>query len=64
MTGARDDQLPLWRVPDTKHINAVFAEIDRLDGAEFLPEGRPEQPRMPVAPPLFESDLADDSALT
>ena len=25
-------------------IKAIFAEIDRLGGADFLPEGRPEQP--------------------
>ncbi|HKO07363.1 MAG TPA: AbrB/MazE/SpoVT family DNA-binding domain-containing protein [Alphaproteobacteria bacterium] len=28
-------------------IKAVFAEIDRLGGTDFLPEGRPEQPPMP-----------------
>jgi len=28
-------------------IRAIFAEIDRLGGASFLPEGRPEQPPMP-----------------
>ena len=28
-------------------IRAIFAEIDRLGGADFLPEGRPEQPPMP-----------------
>jgi antitoxin VapB len=30
-------------------IKAIFAEIDRLGGGEFLPEGRPEQPPMPPA---------------
>lgn len=30
-------------------VRAIFAEIDRLGGAEFLPEGRPEQPPMPPA---------------
>lgn len=30
-----------------KDIEAIFAEIDRLGGGEFLPEGRPEQPPMP-----------------
>jgi antitoxin VapB len=30
-------------------IKAIFAEIDRLGGADFLPEGRPEQPAMPTA---------------
>jgi antitoxin VapB len=33
---------------DRKTMEAIFAEIDRLGGAEFLPEGRPEQPPMPV----------------
>ena len=28
-------------------IDAVFAEINRLGGADFLAEGRPEQPAMP-----------------
>lgn len=38
---------PLERNRDA--IVAVFAEIDRrLGGHEFLPEGRPEQPPMPV----------------
>lgn len=32
---------------DIKDIKAIFAEIDRLGGANFLPEGRPEQPPMP-----------------
>jgi antitoxin VapB len=30
-------------------IEAIFAEIDRLGGDDFLPEGRPEQPPMPPA---------------
>ena len=30
-------------------VRAIFAEIDRLGGAEFLPEGRPAQPPMPPA---------------
>jgi antitoxin VapB len=34
-------------VPDPKDIKAWFAELDRLGGADFLPEGRPEQPPMP-----------------
>jgi antitoxin VapB len=29
-------------------IRAIFAEIDRLGGNTFLPEGRPEQPPMPA----------------
>jgi antitoxin VapB len=28
-------------------VAAIFAEIDRLGGNDFLPEGRPEQPPMP-----------------
>lgn len=32
---------------DVRDIRAIFAEIDRLGGIDFLPEGRPEQPRMP-----------------
>jgi hypothetical protein len=27
---------------------AIFAEIDRLGGGDFLPDGRPEQPPMPA----------------
>jgi antitoxin VapB len=30
-------------------IKAIFAEIDRLGGDGFLPEGRPEQPPIPPA---------------
>ncbi len=36
---------PLER--DIRDVQAIFAEIDRLGGADFLPEGRPEQPLMP-----------------
>lgn len=43
---------PLER--DAADIKAIFAEIDRLGGNGFLPEGRPEQPPMPPAPALFE----------
>jgi len=32
---------------DKERIKAIFAELDRLGGADFLPEGRPEQPPMP-----------------
>ena len=32
---------------DIKDIQAIFAEVDRLGGGDFLPEGRPEQPPMP-----------------
>lgn len=35
-------------------IAAAFAEIDRLTGGEFLPEGRPEQPPMPQDRPMFD----------
>jgi hypothetical protein len=35
-------------------IQAVFAEIDRLGGQDFLPEGRPAQPPMPQPPKIFE----------
>ncbi len=34
-------------------IKAWFAELDRLGGGEFLPEGRPEQPPMPPDEELF-----------
>jgi hypothetical protein len=33
-------------------VRAIFAEIDRLGGSGFLPEGRSEQPPMP-APAAF-----------
>jgi len=36
-------------------IRAVFAELDRLGAAGFLPEGRPEQPPMPA-----DEDLLDE----
>jgi antitoxin VapB len=29
-------------------IAAIFAEVERLGGADFLPDGRPEQPPMPA----------------
>jgi antitoxin VapB len=29
-------------------VAAIFAEIDRLGGTGFLPEGRPQQPPMPA----------------
>lgn len=34
---------------DVKAAGAVFAEIDRLGGEDFLPEGRPAQPPLPPA---------------
>jgi antitoxin VapB len=39
---------------DRERIKAVFAEIDQLGGADFLPEGRPEQPPMPPPRKFFE----------
>lgn len=35
-------------------IQAVFAEIDRLGGKDFLPEGRPPQPPMPPPRKIFD----------
>ena len=35
--------------PDVEDIKAIFAEIDRLGGNAFLPEGLPVQPPMPPA---------------
>lgn len=43
---------PLER--NAKDIKAIFAEIDRLGGADFLPEGRPEQPPMPAPRAIFD----------
>jgi hypothetical protein len=31
-------------------VEAVFAEIDRLGGTDFLPDGCPEPPPMPPCP--------------
>jgi len=39
---------------DLADVAAIFAEIDRLGGADFLPEGRPEQPAMPMQRAAFE----------
>jgi len=39
---------------DIADIRAVFAEIDRMEGGAFLPEGRPEQPAMPAGNSDFE----------
>jgi antitoxin VapB len=33
---------------DFETMQAIFAEIDRRGGADFLPEERPEQPPMPA----------------
>jgi antitoxin VapB len=41
---------------DRETIRAVFAEIDRLGGADFLPEGRPEQPPMPPPRALLDEE--------
>jgi len=35
-------------------IATIFAEIDRLGGAGFLPDGWPEQPAMPAQQPVLE----------
>jgi antitoxin VapB len=35
-------------------IRKIFAEIDRLGGSDFLPEGRPEQPPMPPQRAFFD----------
>lgn len=43
---------PLER--DPRDIQAIFAEIDRLGGGDFLPEGRPDQPPMPAASAPFD----------
>jgi antitoxin VapB len=37
-----------------EHVAAVFSEIDRLGGADFLPEGRPDQPLLPPSRLSFE----------
>ena len=37
---------------EAKDVSAIFAEIDRLGGAEFLPNGRPVQPPMPLSDDL------------
>jgi antitoxin VapB len=39
---------------DIKDIQAIFAEIDRLGGADVLPEGRPQQPGMPAQRGVFD----------
>ena len=39
---------------NAKDIRAIFDEIDRLTGGEFLPEGRPAQPKMPVSRVTFD----------
>ncbi len=39
---------------DRETMEAVFAKIDREGGADFLPEGRPEQPPMPAPRKIFD----------
>lgn len=39
---------PIEQRRDRATIEAIFAKIDRAGGADFLPEGRPEQPPMPA----------------
>jgi|HubBroStandDraft_1064217.scaffolds.fasta_scaffold35586_5 antitoxin VapB len=39
---------------DIGDVQAVFAEIDRLGGADFLSEGRPAQPPMPPGRRAFD----------
>ncbi len=41
---------------DRKSMDAIFAEIDRRGGRDFLPEGRPEQPPMPADNRTFFDD--------
>jgi hypothetical protein len=41
---------------DRETMEAVFAEIDRHGGAEFLPEGRPAQPPMPSPRRIFDDE--------
>jgi len=40
---------------DREAVDAVFAEIDRLGGADFLPEGRPQQPPLPPPRKIFDA---------
>lgn len=40
---------------DIRDIKAVFGEINRLGGTEFLPEGRPEQPPVPPEQADFDA---------
>jgi antitoxin VapB len=41
---------------DRETMEAVFAEIDRHGGADFLPEGRPAQPPMPSPHRIFDDE--------
>ncbi|MGD0191472.1 MAG: AbrB/MazE/SpoVT family DNA-binding domain-containing protein [Rhizomicrobium sp.] len=40
---------------EAQDVRAVFAEIDRLGGKDFLTEGRPRQPRLPPSRVKFDS---------
>ena len=39
---------PIDHQRDAEIMRAIFDKIDREGGADFLPEGRPEQPPMPA----------------
>jgi antitoxin VapB len=41
---------------DRETMEAIFAKIDREGGADFLPEGRPEQPPMPPPRKIFDDE--------
>lgn len=41
---------------DRETMEAIFAKIDREGGADFLPEGRPEQPPMPAPRNIFDDE--------
>lgn len=41
---------------DYETMRAIFAKIDREGGSEFLPDGRPEQPPMPIDEPKYFDD--------
>lgn len=42
---------PVESTPDA--IGAVFDKIDQLGGADFLPEGRPQQPSLAMDDEVF-----------
>jgi antitoxin VapB len=41
---------------DRETMEAIFAKIDREGGANFLPEGRPEQRPMPPPRNIFDDE--------
>jgi len=43
---------------DIRDIEAIFAEIDRLGGADFLSEGRPKQPPCRASARSLRNDLS------